>query len=636
MGGKINKSGLFSIKSLLLILWVGCAVALPALAEPLPQVMPVETISETPVVVKDISAYPQVIPNSGNNRVRLSCTVFSPNDNCSIDYVRASMGHTLTFQDVDFRPDPRRTLLSGEGRYNGILLVGDLADPGTYQIPIRAVDTLGADGQGIARFTVEFCRPENFPAVGSPALKQLLEQTGKSVFTRGNLVQVLDDGPAALEKRLEIMEQATSQINLQSYTFDKDVAQGRVMKLLLEKAKQGVEVNIILNAGSQLPTSPAGALRLELDQLVGKWMETAEKKLSGNKPGQFMVKNFLSKSPGRGVNVILVSSRDLAERHNARKGPPAHWLTRVLEDRGVLSPDQPHPEDIGEIFQGPGGLPAFPLLDHAVHEKVLVVDGTKAIVGGRNLEDRYFDTWTDLDLYLEGPLVDQIQEGFLNNYADLSRTNPEARQPLALHPRNEQAGSYEAMFVQSKPWEKDYASLYALIQSIQASTQSLYITSQFLSLPASHLHDALINAAKRGVDVRILTNSYETSSQLYFSAGYFISLNNMDKLLDAGIRIFETNGEPSKDDNPYCHAKEYLYDSQLAAIGSFNLSLRSCYIESENLIFISDAGLCKDREQAFLKEISLHATEINRDGLEDRKVRYKNRMEIAWYLDLLF
>ena len=615
-----------------------CPWVIPPLsmADPLIQELPDNGLEKFPVAVKDISTFPAVVPNSGNNRVRFSCTVFSPNEHCTIDHVRAAMGHTATFRDVPLKPDPRHILASGEGRYNGSLRVDSLADTGSYWIPVQAVDSLGAHGQGLAHFIVEYNRPENYPALGSSEFQSLLERAGKSVFTQGNRVQVLDDGPTALEKRLEIIQQATRQINLQSYTFDRDVAQGRMMKLLLEKAKQGVEVNIILNAGSQLPISPAGALRLELDELVGKWLETAEKKLASNKPGEFVVKNFLSKSPGRGVNVILVSSRDLAERHNGKKGPPDHWLTRVLEDKGIIKPGQPPPEDIREIFQGPGGLPALPLLDHAVHEKILVVDGAKAIVGGRNLEDRYFNTWTDLDLYLEGPVVDQIQQGFLVNYQDLGRTNPEARPPLILSFTNPQAGNLEAMFVQSKPWEKDYATLFALIRSIQGCTQRLYITSQFLSLPRSHLSDAIVDAANRGVDVRILTNSYETASQLYFSAGYFISLNNMDELLDAGVRIYEANGDPGMEENPYCHAKEYLFDSQIAAVGSFNLALRSSYIESENLVFINNGSLCKGRDAAFLQKLTEGATEITRDGLALRKVKYKNRMEIAWYLDLLF
>ncbi|ACL06394.1 Phosphatidylserine/phosphatidylglycerophosphate/cardiolipin synthase-like protein [Desulfatibacillum aliphaticivorans] len=595
-----------------------------------------ERSSPAPVVVKDADSFPEAVPNTGANRIKFSCTVFSPNENCSIQSVRALMGHTATFQDVYLRSDPRCTLPSGEGRYTGSLLVDSLADCGTYWTPLRAEDSIGMQGQGMTRFKVVFHRPDDFPSIGSPEFKTLLERAGNSNFAPGNAIQVLDDGPAALAKRMELIEQATRQINLQSYTFDKDAAQGALMELLLKKAKQGVEVNIILNAGSQLPTSPSGALRLELDELVGKWLESAEKKLSTNKSGEFVVKNFLSKSPGRGVNLILVSSNDLAQRHNARKGPPDHWLARVLEDKGVISPDRSPPEDIREIFKGPGGLPALPLLDHAVHEKILVVDGAKAIVGGRNLEDQYFDVWTDLDLYLEGPVVDQIQGGFLVNYRELGRTNPEVRPSMDLTVRNQVTGSQEAMFVQSKPWDKDYAALYALIQSIRASEKSLYITSQYLSLSQSLLCDAIMDAARRGVDVRILTNSYETSSQLYFSAGYFISLNNMQDLLDAGARIYTVNGKPGDKAAPYCHSKEYLFDSKMAAVGSFNLSLRSSYIESENLTFMDDAAICLDREEAFLQRVKNLATEITAGDLAQQKIKYKNRLEIAWYLDLLF
>lgn len=95
------------------------------------------------------------------------------------------------------------------------------------------------------------------------------------------------------------------------------------------------------------------------------------------------------------------------------------------------------------------------------------------------------------------------------------------------------------------------------------------------------MQNALIDAARKGIDVRILTNSYETGQELAMSLCHYISLNYYRDLLAAGVRIYEYGCDPNLKQKPYYHVKQFIIDGKCVAVGSYNLSLRSAYLESE-------------------------------------------------------
>jgi phosphatidylserine/phosphatidylglycerophosphate/cardiolipin synthase-like enzyme len=176
-----------------------------------------------------------------------------------------------------------------------------------------------------------------------------------------------------------------------------------------------------------------------------------------------------------------------------------------------------------------------------------------------------------------------------------------------------------------------------VVTAIQLARKRILASSQYLVLPESLLLEALTEAAGRGVDVRILTNSYLTGQEVGFSAGHSITLRYCGPLLDAGVRIYEMKGsEDEKAHQPYLHAKEFYVDGKWAAVGSFNLSMRSCFVESENLILVEDPNFVEAREEAFLDRLRRNATEMTRKALEEQKERFKAMMAVTDYLDLFF
>jgi cardiolipin synthase A/B len=162
----------------------------------------------------------------------------------------------------------------------------------------------------------------------------------------------------------------------------------------------------------------------------------------------------------------------------------------------------------------------------------------------------------------------------------------------------------------------------------------VYISSQYIVLPDSLLRDAIQDAARRGLDVRILTNSLESAQDLGFSGGYFLTLNYLDEILKAGAKVYTVKGSRGDLPSAYLHSKDFIIDGEWAAIGSFNLSIRSAYIESENLVTIMEPAIVGELEALFLDLVRTRATEITASDLKEQKEAHLPRISMARRLEL--
>ena len=602
------------------------------------------------LVIKNILVTPERVLNDGKDRVSVSATVFTPNDGARIERVEANLSC--------WRPDRRVVMAfhqdeglqkTREGLYSCSFEVPLLADPGPTDLPIVASDSKGSTGTAEARVVIAYRRPAYSGGILHPANQTLLDRLSSSVCVGGNRIEALENGNDALEKRMALIREAQRQINLQTYTLAAEGRCGRLVDAILEKAAQGVEVNLLLNLGSQMAVAPLTPLRIGLERVgrelqgfvkeVDQIFEARQSLWSALKDMQEIFQR--PDNTVRGLRVVLVN--DQAILGTDRKAGECDrrsqkWLKRMASDQkkldrvGSRSPSEWLLQAIG-----PDRISSLPLLSYAVHEKILVVDGRQAIVGGRNLEDRYFSHWIDKDLYLEGPVVRDIQRGFLRSWEEFSRNSKRDFPAAPCNEEIEPGGELQARFVQSRPWLGEYSTLENLVTAIQMARERICVSSQYIVLPEGLLLEALVEAAGRGVEIHILTNSYTTGQELGFAGGYLISLNHIQTLLDAGIRIHEVTGpEEEAMPKPYLHAKEFLIDGQWAGIGSFNLSIRSSYIESENLVNVQDPEFVRGQEGAFWERVSRGSKEITRDYLEEQKQRFGTKLNLARYLELFY
>jgi phosphatidylserine/phosphatidylglycerophosphate/cardiolipin synthase-like enzyme len=584
------------------------------------------------LTIKNINVSPGEAPNDGGASVQLRAGVFTPHDGARVASVEVDLTSLNGPAAYPLAPDPAHVLAeTNDGVYQATLSVPLLTDAGVHELPLLAQDSAGNSGRGRATFKVVYRRPAYAGGLLAPASGEVLARLGGRPIVGGNRIETLVDGDAAMQRRLELIAGAQRQINVMTYIMADEGLSGKLVRTLLDKAGAGVEVNVLLNADTQLPSSPIGTVRMKFNRLLldlqalGRKWET--RKQRGEKENEWLKSLTDLDQDARGVNLILFNAQLLREAGviPARPNTTAHWLQRLQRaKRGAEDNERT------TAFRGPGGLPAWPLLDYATHEKILVADGERAIVGGRN-------PWLDLDLDLAGPLVAQIQQGFLRGFSELAVLVEGARPPTMLFGANAPAGEVSAQFVQSRPWMGEYHALHSLLTAIQMARRSLYISSQYVILPDSLLRDALLEAAERGVDVRILTNSQATAQEVGFAASYYISLNYFADLLAAGIRLYEINGlsDPAAP-QPYYHVKEFLIDGEFASIGSVNLTIRSSYIESENMVNIFDPALAAAQEALFLHRIEREATEITPAYLRQLHEQHKNKMEIARVVELLY
>jgi len=589
------------------------------------------------VMIKNISITPGQIPNDGTGRATVRCMILTDTDYASITSVWVDMLHTELYKTYSLHPNRNQFIpQTCEGEYSGSFSIPWLMDTGHYLLIIRAKNSKNETGRAVVAFDIYY-RPAQNLTIQHPLFQKRLEIATQTTFSTGNLITLLENGTEALKTRLELIHGAKEQINIQTYMLGQTGAGRTILDALFQKCDQGVEINLILNADTQIPSSPISTVRLKLNQLIGDLVKDDETGLVEWFSQEFLDKSWLKAANRGGMNVLMINGDQLKGRkpaHDTGIKKTDHWLEKIIKDGLPKITEKTLPKDWKSFFQGPGGLPSLPLLDYAVHEKLMVVDGNTAIVGGRNLEDHYFSEWQDLECLIEGPAVNAIQSGFFKTFKDISQ---KVNRPKPLYDiKKKTSNTDEILFVQSRPWQREYYTLKAIVASIQAAEFNCYIRTQYIVLPDSLLRDALIDAAQRGLDIRMMINSFQTSQRLNFGVGYFVTLNYLKTMIDAGIRIYEQKGVPEQKGKDYHHTKEFMFDRRLLATGSFNVTIRSSYIESENLVFTLSPDLCKQRENAFLYDIQYQTTEINQQYLAYLRKQHKSKMDLSQLVDILF
>ncbi len=233
--------------------------------------------------------------------------------------------------------------------------------------------------------------------------------------------------------------------------------------------------------------------------------------------------------------------------------------------------------------------PAIPFLNlfmnHRDHRKITVIDGKVGFTGGYNLADEYFGRtqpygkWKDTGLRLEGEAVGNLTAIFLELWylqtrtwqpKESSRWEPEECYLNAAH--SVPAEGYVLPFADN-PLGQERIAENVYMNLINLAQESLSIITPYLIITDEMVH-ALGFAAKRGVDVRIITPGIPDKKTVYaVTRSYYAGLAQQ------GVRIFEyTPG--------FCHAKQCICDGKVALVGTSNLDYRSLYHHFENDVLL--------------------------------------------------
>jgi cardiolipin synthase len=221
-------------------------------------------------------------------------------------------------------------------------------------------------------------------------------------------------------------------------------------------------------------------------------------------------------------------------------------------------------------------------LNHRDHRKILIADNAVAIVGGVNLSTVYSSVpfskpqpqstqdatamhWRDTDMKITGPAITELQKLFLETWE--KQVGTKLSTPLATS-RVATAGGEIVRVMGSTP--DDPLPLYyiALLSAIRTAEQRIWISAAYF-VPTHRALEDLIDAARRGVDVRLLLPSHSDSAKA-LAAGR----SHYESLLDVGVKIYEAR-------DVILHAKSVVIDGVWSSIGSSNFDRRSVLFNDE-------------------------------------------------------
>jgi len=405
----------------------------------------------------------------------------------------------------------------------------------------------------------------------------VVESVTDSPLTKGNKVTLLADGQSTYAAMFKALQNAKDHINLESYIFEDDETGRKFADLLLHKQAQGVQVNLVYDSMGSMNT-PA---------------------------------SFFQRLRDGGVQVVEFNP------------------VNPLEAR----------EKWG--------------LTHRDHRKILLVDGKVAIVGGINISKVYSSTprrrkqhekvpihWRDTDIQIEGPAVAEFQKLFLdtwlkqkgpklaernyfpdvaptNGLTALSKLSPAGKAQETPANLSKEKGNALVRVVASTPGESNRIPFIMYVSAIAFAEHSIHMTNSYF-IPDDQIVKALTDAARRGVDVKIILPGVTDSQLVLYAQRYHYA-----GLLQSGVKLYERN-------TSLLHAKTAVVDKVWSTVGSTNMDFLSLLKNDEVNAVILSHDFAVEMEKMFVRDLE-NSRQIQWDEWKKRPLLPRAR---EWFVSL--
>jgi len=249
------------------------------------------------------------------------------------------------------------------------------------------------------------------------------------------------------------------------------------------------------------------------------------------------------------------------------------------------------------------------------HVRAVVIDGRIGYTGGFGLADYWLgdghheDQWRETNVRFEGPTVAALQAAFAAGWAE---STGELLTGDMFFPKSSFAdvGDVQAGLMHSIPSTGSTPAERFLALSIAGARKSLYITNSYF-VPGENFMQLLLSAARRGVDVRVLTVGDKTDVKTTWYAGrtYY------EKLLEGGVKIYEY--QPTM-----IHSKCVVVDGMWSDIGSMNFDNRSLSFNNESMLLALDRRIGAQMDSIFMDDLKW-SKEIKLDEFRKRPLSGK-------------
>ncbi|MHB1245133.1 MAG: cardiolipin synthase [Sulfuriferula sp.] len=374
----------------------------------------------------------------------------------------------------------------------------------------------------------------------------------------GNQVTLLQDGPSTYKAMFAAIRNAHSTINLETYIFEDGKVGNEFSALLLDRQTHGVQVNLIYDSVGSLATP----------------------------------KEFFKAMADQGVHVV---------------------------EFNPVNPLAPNTKTWR--------------LNNRDHRKLMVIDGEIAFVGGINISNAYSSGsvlhhkkkksdlsfgWRDTHVEIKGPAVAEFQKLFLDTW---QRQDGAPLTQDDYFPQLHKRGNEIVRAMGSTANDTANPIYQTLLSAINPAERRIHLTNAYF-VPDPQLLEALMTAAQRGVDVKLILPSH-SDSWVVFNAGR----SHYDKLLRAGVKIYERRGS-------VMHAKTATIDGVWSTIGSTNLDWRSFLHNDEVNAVILGSDFANQMETMFTNDLDqsnqINLTEWVHRPLTSRFKEWLSRLPEYW------
>jgi cardiolipin synthase len=267
------------------------------------------------------------------------------------------------------------------------------------------------------------------------------------------------------------------------------------------------------------------------------------------------------------------------------------------------------------------------LLAHLDHRKILIVDGKIAITGGINISSVYSSKlsgrdedegtplpWRDTDVQIEGPAVAEFQKLFLDTW---SKQNGPKLSERDYYPKMKEDGNALVRVIGSTPGSDNRITFIVYVAAITFAEHSIHLTNAYF-IPDDQILKAFTDAARRGVDVKIILPGTTDSTLALYAARY-----NYSELLESGVKIYERR-------NALLHAKTAVIDGVWSTVGSTNLDYWSLLNDDEVNAVVLSREFAAEMEKTFAKDL-LESHQIKWEEWKERPLFSKMR---EWFAHL--
>lgn len=420
---------------------------------------------------------------------------------------------------------------------------------------------------------------------------------------KNHFVSILNVGDDALLARIHLIRKAQKSVHIQTFLWNVDETSRYFVYELIEAAKRGVEVKIVIDY-SAIPKDPE----------LYAFMTEAH------------------------PNIQLKIYNPLTEK--------------IKNSKWTLAKS---------------ALTGFHSLNQRMHNKLFIVDGKIGITGGRNYENDYYDrgiyrNFRDRDVLIIGPVVRDMADSFMEYWehplvadsrdmVDVQKIIDHQEFPVYktreslmlgdLFDDIDRCASNEVCihdkfigdhyivkridFFADQPGKNEKLgkykvsrTTYELAKLVQSAQKTIVMQTPYLVV-GKNGNRFFKDLIKENPDIQILVSSNSLAAADHTHAYAFSYKNKKRYIKDFHWQIFELKPDPGEADemiSPIAinrrtkgyytciHAKSYVVDQDKVWVGSFNLDPRSANLNTEVGVIIYDKKVAKDIEESIRRDMS--------------------------------